>query len=67
MEDRALASNSADLTCLRIETKWEESFSSASGLNLGAHRLAQKYFLLDFRAWEEGELLRGVGGTYDLQ
>ncbi len=39
MEDRALASSSAAWTCLRIETKWEESFSAASGDNRGAQRL----------------------------
>jgi hypothetical protein len=39
IEERALASSSAAWTCLRMETKWEESFSAASGARRGAHRL----------------------------
>lgn len=39
MEDRTLASISVAWTCLRMLTKWEESFSAASGLRRGAHRL----------------------------
>lgn len=39
IEERALASSSAAWTCLRMETKWEESFSAASGARRGAQRL----------------------------
>lgn len=39
IEDRELASNSVAWTCLRIETKCEESFSAAASLRRGAHRL----------------------------
>lgn len=39
MEERALASSSVACTCLRIETKWEESFSAAASLRRGAQRL----------------------------
>lgn len=39
IEDRALAVTSALCTCRRIETKWEESFSAASGERRGAQRL----------------------------
>lgn len=41
IEERALASSSALCTCLRIETKCEESFSAASGESRGAQRLKQ--------------------------
>ena len=41
MEERALASSSEACTCLRMETKWEESFSAASGERRGAQRLTQ--------------------------
>jgi hypothetical protein len=39
MEERAFADSSAAWTWRRMETKWEESFSAASGDNLGAHFL----------------------------
>jgi len=39
IEERALASSSAAWTCFRMETKWEESFSAASGARRGAQRL----------------------------
>lgn len=39
MEERALASSSDACTCFLMETKWEESFSAASGESRGAHRL----------------------------
>lgn len=39
MEERALAEISALWTCRRMETKWEESFSPASGERRGAQRL----------------------------
>jgi hypothetical protein len=32
IDDRALDSISARWTCLRMETKWDESFSAASGV-----------------------------------
>ena len=39
MDERALASSSARWTCLRMVTKWDESFSAASGERRGAQRL----------------------------
>lgn len=39
MEERAFASSSVAWTCLRIETKWDESFSAAASLRRGAQRL----------------------------
>ena len=39
MLERALAEISAEWTCRRMETKWEESFSPASGERRGAQRL----------------------------
>jgi hypothetical protein len=39
IEERTLVSSSAAWTCLRMETKWEESFSAASGERWGAHLL----------------------------
>lgn len=39
MEERAEAASSAEWTCRRMETKWEESFSPASGERRGAQRL----------------------------
>lgn len=39
MLERALALISAEWTCRRMETKWEESFSPASGERRGAQRL----------------------------
>jgi len=47
IDDRALASSSAAWTCLRMETKWEESFSAASGESLGAQRLVFVSYLLN--------------------
>ena len=40
--DRVLEASSAEWTRRRIETKWLESFSDASGDSLGAHRLQDK-------------------------
>lgn len=39
IEERWFASSSALWTCRRMETKWEESFSAASGDRRGAQRL----------------------------
>ncbi len=39
MEERAEAAISAEWTWRRMETKWEESFSPASGERRGAQRL----------------------------
>lgn len=41
MEERVLASISEACTCLRMETKCEESFSAAASLRRGAHRLSR--------------------------
>ena len=39
MLERAFAAISDEWTCRRMETKWEESFSPASGERRGAQRL----------------------------
>lgn len=39
MLERVLAEISAECTCRRMETKWEDSFSPASGERRGAQRL----------------------------
>lgn len=39
IDDRVFAETSTLCTCRRIETKWEESFSAASGERCGAQRL----------------------------
>ena len=39
MDERSLVVISVAWTCLRMETKWEESFSEASGERRGAQRL----------------------------
>lgn len=54
MEERALASSSAAWTCLRMETKWDESFSAASGDNLGAQRLGDVSSCASFAQKKEG-------------
>lgn len=59
MLDRALALISAECTCRRMETKWEESFSPASGERRGAQRL--KDIINTVRETE------GRGIAYDLQ
>jgi hypothetical protein len=41
IEERVLASSSAAWTCLRIATKWEESFSPAASERRGAQRLEE--------------------------
>lgn len=41
IEERALALSSAECTCRLMETKWEESFSAASGERRGAQRLGR--------------------------
>lgn len=48
MDERVLASSSARWTCLRMETKCDESFSAASGERRGAQRLFVS-FELDLR------------------
>ena len=53
MEERALAEISAECTCRRMATKWEESFSPASGERRGAQRLERKV------SFEVGGFFRG--------
>ena len=62
MLERVFASNSEACTCLRIETKCEDSFSAASGERRGAHRLDSDSLL------EEPSIyVRIIAITYDLQ
>ena len=41
MEERDEEAISAEWTCRRMETKWDESFSPASGERRGAQRLGE--------------------------
>lgn len=45
MDERSLVVISVAWTCLRMETKWEESFSDASGERRGAQRLGAVSFV----------------------
>ena len=62
MLERALAEISAEWTCRRMETKWEESFSPASGERRGAQRL----HIGSARTKKKNTQARGKT-TYDLQ
>jgi hypothetical protein len=46
MEERVLASSSAAWTCLRMATKWDESFSAAESERRGAQRLERGWVLV---------------------
>jgi hypothetical protein len=59
MVERALASSSTLRTCLRIVTKWDESFSAASAERWGAQRLFRLLVSLRFRQEERDLGLKG--------
>lgn len=65
IEERALASSSALCTCLRMETKWDESFSAASGERRGAQRLELFVNIGGYLDKNDGGWLSIM--TYDLQ
>ena len=53
IEERVLELISAECTRRRMETKWEESFSDASGDSRGAHRLQNEVSLGRGKEWEK--------------
>ena len=53
--ERALAEISAECTWRRMETKWEDSFSPASGERRGAQRL--KYIVITIQGKKRREFL----------
>lgn len=54
MEDRALASSSEAWTCLRMATKWDESFSAAASERRGAQRLHGEVSIARAKKGEKG-------------